>query len=409
MIVPCAGDINDEIEVTTSMSASVNAASDRPVSLRVLLVDDEAAIARSLGRLLTAEGHRVTTAPDGGQAFDLIQSSTFDVIVSDIRMPGVDGLSLLRAIRGRDLDVPVVFMTGSPDLKTAVEAVEHGAFRYLVKPFDGKELVDLVGRAGTMHRLARVRREAADEIDGKPIGDRAGLETRFASGLDQMRMAMQPVLSWRHRTVFGYEALLRTEEPTLRNPVDFIDAAERLNRTTELGRRVRKRIASQLTDLPPSASLFVNLHPSDLVDEELWAADGALTAFAPRVVLEVTERAALDQVPGVGAGIRRLRALGFRLALDDLGAGYAGLSSFAQLEPEIVKVDMSLVRGIHESDMKQKLFRSFATLCHDLNTEIIAEGVENVQERDCLTSLGGDLYQGFLFARPGHGFPLPVF
>jgi EAL domain-containing protein (putative c-di-GMP-specific phosphodiesterase class I)/CheY-like chemotaxis protein len=396
-------------EGIASMGAPGDASHDPHASLRVLLVDDEVAIARSLGRLLAAAGHRVTTAPDGGQAFSLVQSTAFDVIVSDIRMPGVDGLGLLRAIRGRDLDVPVVFMTGSPDLKTAVEAVEHGAFRYLVKPFDGKELVDLVGRAGTMHRLARVRREAADEIDGKMIGDRAGLETRFASGVDKMRMAMQPVLSWRKRTVFGYEALLRTDEPTLRNPVDFIDAAERLNRTAELGRSVRKRIANQLTDLPPFTNIFVNLHPSDLVDEELAADDGALTPFASRVVLEVTERAALDQVPGFVAGIRRLRDLGFRLALDDLGAGYAGLSSFAQLEPEIVKVDMSLVRGIHESEMKQKLFRSFATLCHDLNMEIIAEGVEIVEERDCLTSLGGDLYQGFLFARPGRGFPLPVF
>ena len=98
---------------------------------------------------------------------------------------------------------------------------------------------------------------------------------------------------------------------------------------------------------------------------------GALTPCAHGVVLEVTERAALEKVPGLTAGVSRLRELGFRLALDDLGAGYAGLSSFALLEPEIVKVDMSLVRGIHKSTMKQKLFRSFASLCRDLNTEII--------------------------------------
>ena len=70
---------------------------------------------------------------------------------------------------------------------------------------------------------------------------------------------------------------------------------------------------------------------------------------------------------------------------------------------------MSLVRGIHESPTKQKLFRSFAALCRDLNTEIIAEGVEVAAERDCLTELGGDLYQGYLFARPGRGFPSPIY
>jgi EAL domain-containing protein (putative c-di-GMP-specific phosphodiesterase class I) len=160
-------------------------------------------------------------------------------------------------------------------------------------------------------------------------------------------------------------------------------------------------------ELPPTAAVFVNVHPSDLLDGELSSANGALTPFAPEVVLEVTERAALEQLPGLSAAVNRLRGLGFRIALDDLGAGYAGLSSFALLEPEIVKVDMSLVRGIHQSPTKQKLFRSFADLCRDLGTGIIAEGVEVAEERDCLDGLGGDLYQGYLFAKPGRGFPLP--
>jgi EAL domain-containing protein (putative c-di-GMP-specific phosphodiesterase class I) len=207
--------------------------------------------------------------------------------------------------------------------------------------------------------------------------------------------------------VFAYEALLRTEEQTLRNPAEFLDAAERLGQTRELGRLVRRRIADALIALPPAVNVFVNLHPQDLVDEELCSSEGALTPFASGVVLEVTERAALEQVQGLVPAIGKLRRMGFRIALDDLGAGYAGLSSFALLEPEIVKVDMTLIRGIHLSPTKQKLFRSFAGLCRDLNTEIIAEGVEVPEERDCLNALGGDLYQGYLFARPGRGFPRP--
>ncbi|HSZ84376.1 MAG TPA: EAL domain-containing protein, partial [Polyangia bacterium] len=260
-----------------------------------------------------------------------------------------------------------------------------------------------------LHRLARVRRVAADALHGKSLGDRAGLESRYRSGVDKMWMAMQPVLSWSRRSVYAYEALLRTDEPTLRNPVDFVETAERLGRTQELGRAIRLRVADQMAHVPADANVFINLHPSDLVDEELSAANGALTPHAERVVLEVTERATLDEVHGLPACVSRLRELGYRIALDDLGAGYAGLSSFAQLEPEIVKVDMSLVRGIHASPMKQKLFRSFTTLCQDLNVEIVAEGVEVAEERDCLNTLGGDLYQGYLFARPARGFPQPVF
>jgi EAL domain-containing protein (putative c-di-GMP-specific phosphodiesterase class I)/CheY-like chemotaxis protein len=372
---------------------------------RVLLVDDEASLARALAKILSLAGYDVATASNGRAAIGLLESAPFDVIVSDIRMPGMDGLSLLRAIRGRDLDVPVVFLTGSPTLETALEAMENGAFRYLTKPVDAEELRKVVHRAAQTHQLALARREAVDQSQGNAIGDRAGLEARFASGLEKAWMAMQPILSWRTRSVFAYEALLRTDEPTLASPEAFLDAAARLDRTRELGRRIRSRIADRLIELPPSVSIFVNLHPTDLIDEELCSPGGALTPFAHGVVLEVTERAALEQVHGVIPAIARLRKLGFRIALDDMGAGYAGLSSFAMLEPEIVKVDMSLVRGIHLSPTKQKLFRSFASLCRDLNTEIIAEGVEIAEERDCLNELGGDLYQGYLFARPGRGFP----
>jgi len=385
------------------------AATDAAPRTRVLLVDDEPAIARSLARLLGAAGHDVTSVHGGEEAVTLLANEKFDVIVSDIRMPGMDGLTLLRAIRARDLDVPVAFMTGSPALETVIEAMEYGAFQYLMKPVEGAELSELVERGARLHRLARVRREAADALQGKRLGDRAGLEARYASGVDKMWMAMQPVLSWRRRAVYAYEALLRTDEPTLRNPVDFVETAERLGRTDDLGRAIRRRVADQMAHVPADANVFINLHPSDLVDEELSAANGALTPYASRIVLEVTERATLDEVRGLPACVSRLRALGYRIALDDLGAGYAGLSSFAQLEPEIVKVDMSLVRGIHASPMKQKLFRSFTTLCQDLNVEIVAEGVEVAEERDCLNTLGGDLYQGYLFARPARGFPTPIY
>ncbi len=377
--------------------------------VRVLLVDDEAPIRRGLSRLLTAAGNVVTTASSGQEAFAEVETGAFDVIVSDIRMPGMTGIDLLRAIRGRDLDVPVVFMTGSPTIETAVAAMEYGAFRYLMKPVDGKDLAEVVTRASHHHRLAMVRREAGEELDGKLLGDRAAVEAHFASGLEKMWLAMQPVLSWTKRKVFAYEALLRTDEPTLRNPIDFLDAAERLGRTAELGRFIRARIAERLPELPEGVNMFVNLTPADLVDEGLCGGTDPLTPSASRIVLEVTERAALDQVKGLGEGVRRLRQLGYRIALDDLGAGYAGLSSFALLEPEIVKVDMSLIRGINDSAMKQKLFRSFTTLCRDLETDIVAEGVETVGERDCLNGLGGDLYQGYLFARPGRGFPLPAY
>jgi EAL domain-containing protein (putative c-di-GMP-specific phosphodiesterase class I) len=375
----------------------------------ILVVDDEPVTARSYARALAAGGYKVSVAHDGREAAALAKSRPFEVIVSDIAMPDMDGLALLRVIRETDLDVPMIFMTGSPALESAMAAIEYGAFRYLVKPIAPDALMDAVARAVVVHKLARVRREAAAvrELEGKQIGDRAGLEARFASGVEKLWVAAQPIVSWSGRRTVAYETLLRTDEPTLRSPLDFFDAAERLGRAAELGRTIRRHVARHLHQTPPPAHLFVNLHPADLEDEELYADDGALTPFAKQVVLEITERAALDRIHELGSRVTRLRALGYRIAIDDLGAGYAGLTSFAQLEPEVVKVDMSLVRGIDASPVKQKLVRSIIALCTELGIQLVAEGIETPAERDALVALGGDLCQGYLFARPGRGYPEP--
>src|SRR5262249_55449308 len=131
----------------------------------------------------------------------------------------------------------------------------------------------------------------------------------------------------------------------------------------------------------------------------------AFSAIAPRVVLEITERAALDEIKDVRSRVARLRELGFRIALDDLGAGYAGLTAFAHLEPEIVKLDRELIRNLHAEPTKRKVVASMTGLCHDLGMLVVAEGVEVVEERDCLQELGCELLQGYLFARPA--WPAP--
>jgi len=325
--------------------------------------------------------------------------------VSDLVMPDMDGRELLKAVRARDLDVPFIFLTGSPDLQSAIEAIEYGAFRYLVKPVPLQELLDVVNRAVGWHRLAVLRREAATDLEGQPATDRAGLEARFGAALDSLSIVTQPIVASRSARVLAYETLVRNEEPTLRNPTMLFDVAERIDRTVVLGRAIRRLVADLLPSAPGSVEIFVNLHPLDLGDDELFADDGALTPFARRVVLEITERAALDEIRGLSAKIARLRALGFRIAVDDLGAGYAGLSTFAALEPDVIKADMSLVRGIETSSIKQKLIAAIATLANDLRINLVAEGIETPAERDCVVALGAHALQGYLFARPGRGFP----
>jgi EAL domain-containing protein (putative c-di-GMP-specific phosphodiesterase class I) len=127
------------------------------------------------------------------------------------------------------------------------------------------------------------------------------------------------------------------------------------------------------------------------------------------VVLEITERSSLSDVLGLRDRVAALRRAGYRIAVDDLGAGYAGLAWIAELEPDLVKLDRSFVRGIQLDPARTRLVRAMVGLCRELGIQTVAEGVEEAGERDALVGAGCDLLQGWLFGRPGRGFPAPRF
>ena len=382
-----------------------------PEGARILVAEDEPALQRSLVRVLGAEGYVVEAVSDGAAAVALLSQRSFDAVLSDIQMPGMSGVELLQVVRAYDLDLPVVLMTGDPRVDTAAEAVEYGALRYLTKPVANAELLATVARAVRLHRMAQWKREALRAIgspDTRPA-DRAGLEGSFDRTLETMTLAFQPIVSLRTHDVFAYEALLRSREPSLPDPGAVLGAAEQLGRLDALGRRVRALAATAFAEADPRALLFVNLHPRDLLDAELVSPKSPLTAIATRVVLEVTERAPLDGLPNLTQRVAALREVGFRIALDDLGAGYAGLGTFALLEPEFVKLDMQLVRDVHQSNVKHRIIGALTSMCEELGTRVVAEGIEVQEECDELIRLRGDLMQGYLFARPGPPFPTPSF
>jgi len=368
----------------------------------VLVVDDDPVIRKLCEVALRREGWRVTLATTGAEAVAL-PTDDVDCVVSDVQMPELDGFGVLRQLRARDEDVPVLLMTGDPSLEGAVNALEGGAVCYLVKPFSPDALAEAVARAARRHGVTRMRRRAMAllaEMGSGDLEDRADLSRRLDQALAGLWMAFQPIVDIPGRR-FAYEALLRTEEPTLRRPDVLLGAAERLGRIQEVGRAVRRAVAARAAEVPVDVLLFVNVHGLELNDEELYAANAPLTAIAPRVVLEITERVALDGVADAEARIAMLRRLGFRIAVDDLGAGYAGLASLAALEPEIVKLDMSLVRGIHQHATKRRVVGAMATLTRELGARVVAEGVETADERGALIEAGVDLLQGWLIARPG--------
>jgi EAL domain-containing protein (putative c-di-GMP-specific phosphodiesterase class I)/CheY-like chemotaxis protein len=366
---------------------------------RVLVAEDDPGLLEVLSTLLTDSGYEVLPAARGRDAIALLRQTSVDIILTDIVMPDATGVDVLRAARERHLDTPVILMTGNPSVPTAVEALSLGALSYLVKPVTEATLLTTLSEALGLSRLASVRRQAVAELGGgRLIADRAGLETALTRAQAGMWMAYQPVIWAQTGKLFGHEALLRTTDSELSSASAFLDVAERLDQIPELGRSIRRRIAENLAALPEA--VLVNIHPLELTDRELAEGTDALSSFADRVVLEITERASLEGLGDLREHGRRLRERGFRLAIDDLGAGYAALSSFASLEPDLVKIDLSLVHGLDQHPTKRKLVTSIVELCGDLGILVVAEGVETAAERDVLMQVGCDLMQGYLFGRP---------
>jgi EAL domain-containing protein (putative c-di-GMP-specific phosphodiesterase class I) len=296
-------------------------------------------------------------------------------------------------------------MTGAPDLESAISAVKLGALEYLTKPFDLQTFVASVRNARNLGRLARAKREVMTLVGGatSEASDRTGLEVRFERAIAGLWMAYQPIVA-RDGTLFGYEALLRTEDPTS-DPGTMLDAATRLDRLPQLAAAVRNHIAADLHKADPGWTIFVNFHPFDLLDPLAIGVDEAPYAgVQQQIVVEITERTTLDAIADVGARIDRLRAHGYRIAIDDLGAGYAGLSSFLHLRPDVVKFDMNLTRGIDGDRLRRQLVASMTTMCHELGVQVVAEGVETKAEHETLLELGCDLLQGYYICRPQRPF-----
>jgi EAL domain-containing protein (putative c-di-GMP-specific phosphodiesterase class I) len=152
-------------------------------------------------------------------------------------------------------------------------------------------------------------------------------------------------------------------------------------------------------EVPADMLIFVNVHGLELTDEDLFDDGCALAPFASRIVLEITERMGLDALTGP-TRVAMLRQRGYRIAVDDLGAGYAALGAIATLEPEIVKLDMSLIRDIDRHPTKKRVVGAMATLCRELGARVVAEGVETVEQQTFLRDHGCDEMQGFIFSRP---------
>jgi EAL domain-containing protein (putative c-di-GMP-specific phosphodiesterase class I) len=223
-------------------------------------------------------------------------------------------------------------------------------------------------------------------------------------------MAFQPIFDVELGEIFAHEALLRT--PAGGPAADVLGKVAPEHRYT-FDQTCRVKAIELAAAYGMREALSINLTPNALHDPDgciartVWAAD-RFDFPAERIVFEFTEAERIADTDHLGRVIERYRACGFRTAVDDFGAGYSGLGLLAELQPDIIKIDIKLVRGLGSDPVRQNILNNIKNLADRLGIVVVAEGVETADELGCLMEIGIALVQGFLLARPQLGGLVPA-
>jgi len=266
-------------------------------------------------------------------------------------------------------------------------------------------------REDPMVRAERgIQQAVADAMLGS-LEAREGAEVARRDELAQMithggvRTVFHPIVRLRDGFVVGHEALTRPlSSRAFESVEDLFAFAESTDLIIDFERLCRSTAIQSARNLPPGGLLFLNASAQAVEDPE-WATGGVdkllhASGLRPEdVVVEITERVAIVYHDAFRLALRTFKDRGFRVAVDDMGAGYSSLQALASVEPDFLKLDVSLNRDIDRSGIKRSLLESLRMLADKIRAQVIAEGVEREGERATLLALGIELGQGFHFHR----------
>lgn len=210
-------------------------------------------------------------------------------------------------------------------------------------------------------------------------------------------IACQPIVDLATGGVLGYEALSRFPAPQT-CPAGWFEDAHRVDKGAELELLAIELALSSLPKLPPQAYLSLNVSPGTILSGALASRLGAVPL--DRLVLELTEHAPIGEYPAIAAVLADMRRAGLRLAIDDAGSGYASFRHILRLQPDIIKLDQSLIQGIDGDRGRRALAAALTGFARDTGCDVVAEGVETEAERTVLRELGVKAGQGYLLGRP---------
>ncbi|MGA3156344.1 MAG: EAL domain-containing response regulator [Steroidobacteraceae bacterium] len=381
-----------------------------PKTAGIVLLDDDPFMLKLMTHMLAQLGYTHVVACDGGsKALQYLNDphEVVDLIFLDINMPGMDGVEFIRRLVDRRYAGSVILVSGENNrilesVEKLIEAHRLIALGHLQKPVKPEELARLLGqlkpRVGGRGRTPRVSRQSYTAEH---------LHAAIHEG--QLVNYYQPKVALATREVVGFESLVRWQHPSdgLIAPDQFIGLAAQHGLITALTEVVLGMAMSQARDWSRAGHqipIAVNVSMDDLtaLDFPDRAADlAAAIGVEPQLItLEVTEGQVMRQLSTVLDVLSRLSLKRFRLAIDDFGTGHSSLAQLRDLPFDELKIDRGFVHGALTDGTRRAICSASLRMAHQLQMQVVGEGIEDVDDWEFLAHLGCDVGQGYYMARP---------
>lgn len=380
--------------------------------IRVLIADDDEMNRETLAEIIERSDalELVGIAKDADEAIRIASLRRPDVALLDVRMPSGGGPHAASEIRWRSPTTRIVALSAFGDDRSVDDMLANGATSYLTKDASFDDIVDAIVRSVkgdallsstvTTHVVAelgaRLEREHGQAEDRREKERRVG---RLLEGGEGLTMAYQPIVALTSGVIVGVEALSRFALPPQRTPDRWFAEAAEIGLGTELQLMAVSLALPALDQLPDDVFVSVNVDPT--IASSPGLAEIVERWPGERIVIELTEHAPANDYPSLREALDAFRRSGVRMAVDDAGAGFASLRHILELSPDIIKLDISIVRDIDKDASQRALASALVAFSREIGTELVAEGVETAEEAVALDALGIRLMQGYYLARPG--------
>ena len=378
-----------------------------PSAVGIVLLDDDPFMLKLLSVMLAQLGYtRLAACDNGEKALQQVTGGAVNLIFLDINMPGMDGIEFIRRLVDCRYSGSVILVSGEnsrilESVEKLIEAHHLIALGRLQKPVKPEELASLIGRLKPNkghHELPHPSRQAYD-VD----------ELRASIAQGELVNYYQPKVALATFEVVGMESLVRWQHPVdgIVFPDQFLGLAEQHGLLTDVTGVVlveAMRQAKAWSQAGHRLPVAVNVSMDDLIAldfPDVVAKLAASVGVEPcLLILEVTEGQVMRQRSTILDVLSRLSLKRFGLAIDDFGTGHSSLAQLRDLPFDELKVDRSFVRGASKDLTRHAICNASLRMAHQLRMKVVAEGIEDQEDWDCLSDLGCDIGQGYFIARP---------